>query len=344
MRRSTSRGGTFTVRSPADVLALIPYTFGFHPEDSLVLLALGDSGRPFQARIDLPADVADLPVIVDRLVGPAVANRAERAILVAYCEDECLASVGLRRLEDGLAAAGIATVLAFRADGSRWFPVERGAEVADGVPYDVRTHELTSESVLDGRVTFRSRQELASSLTVQDPEEAERLRAAHDRLPAVRAGDRFTSAVESRWLARTVRQHVAAGRPFDVDVGARVLRAIAVAAVREHAWCAMTREDAESHIRLWTDLVRRCDGDVVAPAAAVLGFAAWLNGNGALAWCAVDRALCADPDHSMARLVADLLDGAMPPSTWRPYAAVDVAALQPTDPGVRPGFVPPGCP
>lgn len=59
----------------------------------------------------------------------------------------------------------------------------------------------------------------------------------------------------------------------------------------------------------------------MAPAAALLGFCAWLSGNGALGWCAVDRALEADPDQSLARLVGDVLTAAMPPWRWRPVPA-----------------------
>src|SRR5205085_4577320 len=40
------------VRTEADVLALVPFTLGFHPEHSLVLITLTGSGRPFHARID----------------------------------------------------------------------------------------------------------------------------------------------------------------------------------------------------------------------------------------------------------------------------------------------------
>ena len=67
---------------------------------------------------------------------------------------------------------------------------------------------------------------------------------------------------------------------------------------------------------LWTDLLRRAPDDLAGSAAAVLGMAAWVAGHGALAWCAVDRAEAADPDNSLARLVADLLSAAVPPSAW----------------------------
>jgi hypothetical protein len=48
----------------------------------------------------------------------------------------------------------------------------------------------------------------------------------------------------------------------------------------------------------------------------VLAFAAWLAGDGALAWCAVDRCQAVEPDHSLAGLVAQLLESATSPDDW----------------------------
>ncbi len=54
-----------TVRAtgPADLLALVPGFLGFHPEDSVVLVTVGDARQPFHARVDLPTD----PVSVEEL-------------------------------------------------------------------------------------------------------------------------------------------------------------------------------------------------------------------------------------------------------------------------------------
>jgi hypothetical protein len=71
-------------------------------------------------------------------------------------------------------------------------------------------------------------------------------------------------------------------------------------------------------VRVWRELVRRTPEELAAPVAGLLAFAAWLSGDGALAWCAVERALRADPDHTLARLVGRALEGAVPPSAWRP--------------------------
>ena len=78
----------------------------------------------------------------------------------------------------------------------------------------------------------------------------------------------------------------------------------------------MTRADAPRHVELWSDLVRRAPADLVAPAAALLGFAAWLAGHGALAWCAVDRCEADDPGYRLAGYLAEALAQAVPPSVW----------------------------
>ncbi len=83
-------------------------------------------------------------------------------------------------------------------------------------------------------------------------------------------------------------------------------------------WAGITRDLADQHVRLWTAVVVQCPLELLAAPASLLAFAAWLSGHGALAWCAIDRSLQSDPDHNLARLVAQALDGAMPPSAWQP--------------------------
>ena len=51
---------------------------------------------------------------------------------------------------------------------------------------------------------------------------------------------------------------------------------------------------------------------------AVLAFAAWLAGHGAMAWCAVERARAQEPSNVLAGLVAQALEEALPPSSWVP--------------------------
>ena len=61
-------------------------------------------------------------------------------------------------------------------------------------------------------------------------------------------------------------------------------------------------------------LVRRSPRDLLPGPASLLAFAAWQHGDGALAWCAIDRCLEVDPDYSLAHYVAEVLNHAVPPN------------------------------
>lgn len=297
---------TFVARAPADVLALVPVVLGFEPEDSVVMLTFG-SEHQFQARLDLPppgATDAEVAAVSALLVEPAVHHRVSRVLLVLYSHDAHAARRSARSLVDAFGAAGIEVLETIRADGSRHWPA---IGPGTGTPYDVSAHPLRAQAVLDGRVTHRSRDELAASL---DPDPGRRAEVARvlARTPALGADE--VSALLADCLA-TGRE------PGPVEM-AGLLQALVDPRVRDVAWLSMTRADAVLHVDLWSQVVRRTPDERLPGAAAVLGFAAWLSGSGALAWCAVDRCLAVDPDHVLGGYVAQLLERAVPPGAWAP--------------------------
>jgi hypothetical protein len=96
--------------------------------------------------------------------------------------------------------------------------------------------------------------------------------------------------------------------------------------VRDHA-CQRT-DSADWHVRLWADLTRRAQPGLVATPAALLAFAAWRGGQGALANIAVDHARQADPEHSLALLLSKVLAAGVPPwalGDWPPPLDEDQA-------------------
>lgn len=330
-----SRGGgrpsPIAVRNETDLLALIPYTFGFHPQRSLVLMVLGDSGRPMFARIDLPADQAEADAATTELLHAAVTNGGRRALLVAYTDDEAEAFLVTEQLADELSDAGFEVLSVLRADGRRWWRLlPPGSSTDDGIPYDVTSHPITATGVVEGRVTHRSREQLAETLLPHDPDRLEAVAAAHASMGPL-PGDRAGLRAEALWLEEWTTDHAGSSSPGLAEVGAdeiaRVVRALSHAELRDVAWAGMSRETADAHVRLWTAIVVQCPLDLLAPVAGLLAFAAWLSGHGALAWCAIDRSLSSDPDHTLARLVADTLDGAMPPSVWRPIPRSSLSLL-----------------
>ncbi len=308
-------------KSPEDLLAIVPLILGFTPEESLCLLTFG-AGRPFHARVDLPDD-DEVETVVSLLRGPVQRHGVRAVTLVLYCADpERAVRVG-RAVQNALEGDGVDTLLALRAHGQRWWPLALGRlpsgledHPAEGRAYDDESHPFRAQSVLDGQVTHRSRAELAATL---DPD-AERRGAADDALRSLPTLQPADWPAEAAWLRHTLAETVGIGgsaRPLADDEAVRLLRAVGETDLRDQAWLAISRTDAARHIELWTCLLRRAPaGRPAAASASLLAFAAWLAGNGALAWCAVDRALDEEPGYRLAELLAQLLDHAVPPHTW----------------------------
>jgi hypothetical protein len=283
----------------------------------------------FHARADLPSP-SDVGACVGLLLEPARRHGVRGVVFVLFSDRERLvrrvAHALLRRFE----AAGVHVLDLVQVRDGRWFaPLGRAGVPADGVPYDVDHHPYRLEALVEGRVMAGSREELAGRLR-GDPDAVaaveEALGVLWDGLPVdVQLTLQTTSSPEqARALLARVRpdgralraildRHLHRGTVPDDEEAARILLAVHNAEIRDHAWVTIRRAEAVEHVRLWTDLVRRAPEGLLAGAAAVLAFAAWMHGEGALAWCAVDRCLEDDPDHSLGRLMATALEHAVPP-------------------------------
>ncbi|MBC9732010.1 DUF4192 domain-containing protein [Nocardioides marmotae] len=306
----------YTARTPEDLLAAVPVVLGFRPQESVVLLTFG-ADHPFHARVDLPLTQADADATAQTLLEPSLRHGVRVVAVVVLTGNERAGARAARATIRAFTRAGIDVVEAIRAHEGRWYVAcgPRGAVPAHGVPYDVSAHPFTAQAVLEGRVTLGSREELADSLAPR-PEAVGAVLEAVVALP----GGESSVAVESRWAAALVGRHVADGTsPTDAEV-ARLVVAMLDVAVRDAVWGLMGRADADRHARFWTDVVRRTPDAFLADPAAVLAFAAWLCGHGALAWCAVDRCQDVAPGHRLAGYIAHVLTQAIPPSVWEPGA------------------------
>lgn len=299
---------TFTARTPEDVLAMVPVVLGFVPTESVAMLTFG-AAQAFHARVDLPARAGEIPEVVTSLLDPARSHRVRRVLLVLYGADARLCRRTATALVRAFTGAGIDVVDALRADGERWYPAvgTRPGVPPWGVAYDVSAHPFLARAVVDGRVTYSSREDLRATLAA-DPAAVARVVGA--------LADVHGSPDDALWVRELVEHHVHdATSPGAAEV-ARLLRAVLDTSVRDAAWGAITRESAHDHVRFWSDVVRRGPTPLLAAPAALLAFAAWQAGHGALAWCALDRCAEADDDYPLARLVAEALQRAVPPDAW----------------------------
>ena len=273
----------------------------------------------FHARVDLPPGADAVEEMVAALLEPARRNGVRRVVFVLYAEEAAVARRAWQGLRGGCEDAGIDVLEALRSDGRRWYPLLGGDRRLRelGVGYDVTAHPFAAQAVVDGRVTLPSRADLAALL---DPD-PERVAAVTELVSEVPAPTDLRT--EGAWVDEQVRRHAAAATsPGDRDL-ARLLGAIAVPRLRDAAWSSLTRATAQRHVDLWLDVLRRTPPPWTPPVATLLGLAAWQSGQGALAWCAVDRCVEVDPEYTLMTYLAAALTNALPPGAWDPEVRWD---------------------
>jgi hypothetical protein len=306
---------TLTAHGPDDLLAAVPLVLGFHPRESLVMLTFGDAPA-FHARLDLPpcGDARALAETVEALLAPCHLHEVDHVAFLVYTGDAASAARLAAALVPAFVAEGIGVVDVLRAHNGHWsgVPMRAGARETPPTPYQNAVHPFTAHAVFEGRVTHASREELRDTLRC-DAEVQERLGVLVAGLPdpgpaeAVRVGELVAGWVRS-------------GEGPDDEGAARVLRAVTRVDVLEAAVDALTRDSARDHLRVWAALLRGAPEPQVPGTAAMTAFCAWQAGEGALAWCALDRCLGADSGHLLGTRVAECLAGAVAPGEWEEVA------------------------
>lgn len=328
---------TFTARSAADLVAVVPQVLGFHPADSVVLMTFGQADN-LHARVDLPEDEDEQLEVVDMLAEVIARQRASRVALLVYTDDPWLAASFHDAALARLVPDGVDVIELLRVADSRFH--DAGDVHDPGTTYDLTSHPFTAEQVVRGHVVHDSREQLAASLRLVDADDARRVaEAAADAasqvggVPERQRHSPITRDVaeQGHWIQRTIRLHVGRGTRLSASDAGRLLVLTSAVDLRDVALAEMTRDAAAEHVELWRDLVRRCPAPLLPPAASLLAFAAWLSGHGALAWCALDRSDEVDPGYSMAACVRGLLEHAVPPSAWTPIAPDDLPVFWPPD-------------
>jgi len=310
-----------TARCPEDLLALAPVILGFWPADSVVMMTFG-AARPFHARLDLPPaaelDPCTLLGAEESLLGPAQQHEVQAVVLLYLTDDPCAALLVHEALVLGCRRRGIRMVVAVAADGAEYSLLGPDGELGPRTPYDVTAHPFVVQALVEGWIAHDTREEMVASLEA-DPALAGPVLEAlldggwEDTGPPI--GARALRR-HGTWAQATVRRVLDTGdvlRPVDV---ARLLWAVQAPRVRDAVGSLIERPTASGHARFWAEILRRCPDQLAAPPATLLGWAAWLAGDGALAWAAVDRCRRVDPDCRLADSLARLLERAVAPNAW----------------------------
>jgi hypothetical protein len=200
---------------------------------------------------------------------------------------------------------------------------------------DPSTLAIVAALVAEGVAPAPSRQALAASLDPAPEGAGPELAAAIARRRAEvgAAPGALTRARTMAALDRLLLLGAGAGPPddpSDVDDLADLLVGLADAVARDAAFCVVADSDPDASTELLRRAVRVSPIDCVAPVATVLALAAYLDGDGALANIALDRALAAEPRYPMALLLLEALSRGAHPSQLRQMVDDIRAEVMPT--------------
>ena len=313
-------------------MATVPYLLGFHPSESLVVIAMRPRRNRIACtmRVDLPP-VRAIGAVVEQMLAAASSCRASRLLVIAYSAAAEPAEDVAAQAAAAFEAAGLAVVATWRCDGSRWWCCcgsEPRCCPEEGTRFDATAQRCAAEAVSRGLVALPSRSELAASIAGPPAAHAARMAALTVRAEAALTADAGASQPETaldldgqRYVEWFVTAFVRRRHQLSDAEIAQLSAWLRRIPVRDAAWCLLDRARIEPHIDLWQQVTRRAAPGYVAAPGALLAFAAWLAGRGALALCALDRVFADDPAYSMGRLIDQTLAAGLPPSAWEPMDA-----------------------
>lgn len=299
------------LREPSDVLSAIPYLLGFHPEQSIVVLAMAGTRLLFAAREDLPApeEAGEPSRLGERLVAILSREEADSVVLVGYGSDEAVRPAMLA-LRDACEGAGVRVRELLRAeDGRYWsyFCNDPACCPAEGCRYDPQSSTVAAAWILAGRVALPNRAAYEGQL---EPVQG------HHRLVMAQATarasdwlfDLVTRPIDQDELNRqllheahqTVHQALlglADGQLLADEDAAKLSVLLTVPVVRDAAWeqIGASPQLAPQLRALWLHVMRRAETDYRSVPAALYAYAACQCGDGHLARVALEHALQLEP-------------------------------------------------
>ncbi|WP_162002495.1 DUF4192 domain-containing protein [Streptomyces sp. CB01881] len=318
--------GTVALVGPQGLVDLLPHLFGFHPEDSIVLIGLtpGASEPMGFVRGRLPTDPAKWQPATDEMVDfllHQTASRGVRTFAAYVCADPRDPDCGAqsRQTHQPIAAYLRAACHA------------RGIRLAESL-YITRTHYWSMLSadpsslheahpIRPASGTFaahhlpRSTDVLASFAPVAGVEAictASLLDAALCALRDEIRSDGHQTVVDDGidLVSATIRNLKTGSGPTD-DIAARLLLVLQYTDVRNAALEHCEPGELEPARKLWHDLARRCVvpfSDLAAAPLALYATTAWAMGDDGIARLALHAADEAEPGYDLTRVINNLLN------------------------------------
>ncbi len=315
-----------TVHTVEDLALAAPAMLGYWPAGSLCIIVVDDDQRVILIMRWQHAEAheGDVPLLPPALPEAGPGQPSPAAFHLVNFPGPCSGDVATEpccRPEHGLdLAAGLqraglsrgqALMVACDGDGVSWTPLEPVASGTTGEQHMTGAQVMARLRRWGLPLWQQDRAAYVGDIE-PDPESIERVRhALATQMPLVESR-------RDEAIARMRQSRFPEGIP--AQAVAETLVALADVAVRDTLIWEVMHDDPAQWMALAEDLagvVSASPDSHLAPPATVLAILRWQMGDGSRASAAVERALAADPDYSLARLVDRCLSVGLHPATWR---------------------------
>ena len=311
-----------TLTSAHDLITAVPFLIGFHPTNSLVLIAVKDGAIGLAMRIDLPSHIDSDEI--DLLAHHFIRDQAQAALLVAYMPqersdgDSLLISLGAGLIRNGIEIQESLLITGGRyrsiicrdgtccpAAGKALPAIEDSAIAAEHVvagipmPYGDISELIDSIAADSQSLSKEWISDVSGYLVDEDSPEIGPLRR---------------DGVEAMLL---LLDEFRIGRgPTDQSLVARVIGRMSDVQVRDYAMGVHQEDNYDLFFAMWRELLRLSPVGSVAPIACIVAAMAYENGDGALAQRALDRAISDNASYPLAALLRRVFNAGWPPQSF----------------------------
>lgn len=283
--------------TPAELVALVPCLFGFNPSNSIIVLAFKNKQLVMTGRVD--ADIiSDVQQFRDRL--DSIATQGDVVFFIAWMDDILMAERAIKLAGTLLSHVNERIIVSkgmCRGRVGPWMPCVTPPRQAG----------------LSGLRILPSREAVASQIIGPPDDDPAANRRWNIALNRVRRQD-DTGRLER--LNHLLSLGLVKASKLTITQKSELAALAYVGAVRDQIWQYLNDQTARQHVELWKSVVVTvAEAGSCAP-LGLLAMAAWLDGQGALLNCSIQRGLTIDPEHSLLKLVQIIIDNVLPPTAW----------------------------
>lgn len=288
----------------ADLLAVPAIFLGFHPQDSIVILAIAGDRVEFGARLDIDLRPGEVEVVVDQVLVAAGRLAGPRFAVLGFSADVGWAAVRVRRVAGLLSPVEEALV----ADGHHYWDCQDSA--SPGFTYDFKDCLLAAQAVYNGVSPASSRAEAVAE--VQPPPAhtlghlADRMDDAHMRVLKLEY-DEYLQHLSN--LCESECQ-------LDVDQACELACLLQDITMVAEILAKLNRATAPVIRRRLVQARAVVTGEQAHNVIGLLGISCWLSGAGAQQTDCMLQLETEAPGHLLFRMLTQIHVRGLPPSAW----------------------------